>query len=254
MAGHGHTHAGHSHGAHSHGSHGHGSHGHGGHAHGGHGHVPKNFGRAFAIGIALNAAFVVIEAGYGYSSNAMSLVADAGHNLSDVLGLVAAWIATRLVERRASARFTYGYRGSSILAALFNAVFLLIAMGAVIWEAIVRLLHPEPVAGATVMVVAAVGIAVNGLTAWLFSKGAEGDINIRGAFLHMMADAAVSAGVGDRGPDHPLDGARMDRSPGQPRHRGPRRLGDLGPPARQRGDVAGRRAAGDLPRSRGRVS
>ncbi|MCB4801732.1 cobalt-zinc-cadmium efflux system protein [Methylobacterium brachiatum] len=175
-----------------------GGHAHGGHAHGGHGghvHAPKNFGPAFAIGIVLNTGFVVVEAAYGYLSNSMSLVADAGHNLSDVLGLAAAWIAAILVRRRASARFTYGYRGSSILAALFNAVFLLVAMGAVIWEALVRLVHPEPVVGTIVMVVAAVGILVNGVTAWLFASGAKGDINIRGAFLHMVADAAVSAGV-----------------------------------------------------------
>lgn len=188
MAGHDHAYGGHGHGAHGHVGHSHGG-------HGGHAHVPKNFGPAFAIGIALNTAFVLIEAGYGYASHSMALVADAGHNLSDVLGLAAAWIATVLVRRRASARFTYGYRGSSILAALFNAAFLLVAMGAVIWEALVRLAHPEPVAGATVMAVAAVGILVNGLTAWLFVGGAKGDINIRGAFLHMAADAAVSAGV-----------------------------------------------------------
>ena len=188
MAGHDHAHGGHAHGGRAHGGHAHGG-------PGGHAHVPKSFGPAFAIGIALNTAFVVIEAGYGYASHSMSLVADAGHNLSDVLGLAAAWIATVLVRRRAGARFTYGYRGSSILAALFNAVFLLVAMGAVIWEALVRLAHPEPVAGTTVMVVAAVGILVNGLTAWLFAGGAEGDVNIRGAFLHMAADAAVSAGV-----------------------------------------------------------
>jgi len=196
LAGHDHSHGGH--GGHSHGSHSHGSHSHGGHSHGGHGghaHVPKDFGPAFAIGIALNTVFVVVEAIYGYLSNSMSLVADAGHNLSDVLGLLAAWAAAILVRRQATARFTYGYRSSSILAALFNAVFLLIAMGAVIWEALVRLAHPEPVAGTTVMVVAAIGILVNGLTAWLFASGAKGDINIRGAFLHMAADAAVSAGV-----------------------------------------------------------
>ena len=176
---------------HSHGSHSHGGHG----GHGGHAHAPKNFGPAFAIGIVLNTGFVVVEAAYGYLSNSMSLMADAGHNLSDVLGLGAAWIAAILVRRRASARFTYGYRGSSILAALFNAVFLLIAMGAVIWEALVRLVHPEPVAGTIVMVVAAIGILINGVTAWLFASGAKGDINIRGAFLHMAADAAISAGV-----------------------------------------------------------
>ncbi|MCJ2061192.1 cation diffusion facilitator family transporter [Methylobacterium sp. J-088] len=196
MAGHDHSHGGH--GGHSHDGHSHGGHSHAGHSHGGHGghvHVPKNFGPAFAIGIALNTVFVVVEAIYGYLSNSMSLVADAGHNLSDVLGLAAAWVAAILVRRQATARFTYGYRSSSILAALFNAVFLLIAMGAVIWEALVRLAHPEPVAGTTVMVVAAIGILVNGLTAWLFASGAKGDINIRGAFLHMAADAAVSAGV-----------------------------------------------------------
>ncbi|MFC6789354.1 cation diffusion facilitator family transporter [Methylobacterium komagatae] len=186
MAGHDHSHGSH---GHSHGSHSHAGHG------GGHSHAPKHFGTAFAIGIALNTVFVVVEAGYGYAANAMSLVADAGHNLSDVLGLLAAWIASVLVRRQRTARFTYGMRGSSILAALFNAVFLLIAMGAVIWEAILRLSNPEPVAGVTVMVVAAIGILVNGLTAWLFVSGAKDDINIRGAFLHMAADAAVSAGV-----------------------------------------------------------
>ena len=190
MAGHDHHdgHTGHSHG-------GHGGHSHGGHGHSGHAHVPKDFGTAFAIGIGLNTAFVVVEAAYGYVSNSVSLVADAGHNLSDVLGLVAAWVASVLVKRAASARYTYGYRGSSILAALLNAVFLLIAMGAVIWEAASRLVHPEPVAGATVMAVAGVGILVNGATAWLFAGGAKGDINLRGAYLHMAADAAVSAGV-----------------------------------------------------------
>lgn len=182
---HGHDHAGH---AHSHAQ---------GHGHGGHGHVhaPKNFGPAFAIGIALNLGFVGIEALYGWLSNSMALVADAGHNLSDVLGLVAAWIATVLVKRAPSARFTYGLRGSSILAALFNAVVLLVATGGIIVEAVRRLLEPEPVAGTTVMVVAGIGILINGFTAWLFASGAKGDINIRGAYLHMMADAAVSAGV-----------------------------------------------------------
>ncbi len=204
----------HDHGAHDHADHGAGheaparrhSHGHGhghGHSHGGagqghgHGHVhaPASFGTAFALGIGLNTAFVLIEAGYGWASNSMSLVADAGHNLSDVLGLAVAWTASVLVRRRPSARFTYGLRGSSILAALFNGVFLLVAVGAILWEAAWRLVHPEPVAGVTVMVVAGIGILINGLTAWLFASGAKGDINIRGAFLHMAADAAVSAGV-----------------------------------------------------------
>lgn len=181
-----HAHHGHDH-AHHHDEHGHG--------HGGHSHAPKDFGRAFAIGIALNVGFVVIEAGYGWASNSMALVADAGHNLSDVLGLAAAWIASVLVKRRPSARFTYGLRGSSILAALFNAVFLLIATGAIMLEAVQRFLDPAPVAGVTVMVVAGIGIAVNGFTAWLFASGGRTDINIRGAYLHMLADAAVSAGV-----------------------------------------------------------
>lgn len=181
-AGHGHSHGGHSHG--------------GGLAHGGHAHAPATFGRAFAIGISLNIAFVVIEAIYGFASESMALVADAGHNLSDVLGLLVAWIASVLVKRAPTARFTYGLRGSSILAALFNAVFLLVATGAIAWEAVARLIAPEPqpVAGLTVMVVAGLGILVNGVTAWLFASGSQ-DINIRGAYLHMLADAAVSAGV-----------------------------------------------------------
>ncbi|WP_375465655.1 cation diffusion facilitator family transporter [uncultured Methylobacterium sp.] len=181
MAGHDHhDHCGHDHG----------------HAHGhGHVHAPKDFGRAFAIGILLNAGFVILEAGYGFAANAMSLVADAGHNLSDVLGLLVAWTAAVLAKRRATARFTYGLRGASILAALLNAVLLLLATGAILWEALVRLRHPEPVAGVSVMVVAGLGILVNGATAWLFMAGAKGDLNVRGAYLHMAADAAVSAGV-----------------------------------------------------------
>lgn len=169
-------------------------HEHGPHGHG-HSHAPASFGRAFAVGILLNTGFVVIEATYGWLVNSMALVADAGHNLSDVLGLVVAWIASVLVKRRASARFTYGLRGSSILAALFNAVFLLIATGGIIVEALRRFAEPAPVAGVTVMVVAGIGILINGVTAWLFASGKGRDINIRGAYLHMVADAAVSAGV-----------------------------------------------------------
>lgn len=174
-------------------------HGHDGehtHDHGhAHAHAPANFGTAFAVGIALDLAFVLIEGGFGIASNSMALLADAGHNLSDVLGLLVAWIATVLVKRPPSKQFTYGLRGSSILAALFNAIFLLMAVGAIAWEAIQRLAAPEPVAGKTVMIVAAIGIAVNGLTAWLFASGAKDDINIRGACLHMAADATVSVGV-----------------------------------------------------------
>jgi cobalt-zinc-cadmium efflux system protein len=166
------------------------------HAHG-HVHLPATFGRAFAIGIALNLGFVIVEAGYGIVANSMALLADAGHNLSDVLGLCVAWLATVLARRRPSARFTYGFRASSILAALFNAAFLLVAVGAIAWEAVLRLADPSGVeiAAPTVMAVAAVGIAINGATAWLFARGRERDLNIRGAYLHMLADAAISAGV-----------------------------------------------------------
>jgi cobalt-zinc-cadmium efflux system protein len=176
----------HQHHDHSHDHHRHGS---------GHSHAPANFGQAFAIGIGLNLVFVVVEFGYGVVANSMALMADAGHNLSDVLGLVVAWIASALAKRPPSSRYTYGLGGSSILAALFNAVFLLVALGAVAWEAILRLFHPEPVATGTVMIVAAIGILINSVTAWLFASGRKGDINIRGAFMHMVADAAVSAGV-----------------------------------------------------------
>jgi cobalt-zinc-cadmium efflux system protein len=174
-------------------SHDYGEHGHGHDA--GHAHAPANFGTAFAIGVALNAGFVVIEVVYGFLSNSVALFADAGHNLGDVLGLLVAWIASVLVQRAPSARFTYGLRGSSILAALFNAIFLLLTVGGISWEAIQRLGHPEPVSGKTVMIVAATGILVNGVTAWLFASGRKGDLNLRGAFAHMAADAVVSAGV-----------------------------------------------------------
>jgi cobalt-zinc-cadmium efflux system protein len=166
------------------------------HSHGpGHARAPANFGRAFAIGIALNLTFVAVELVYGVLANSMALIADAGHNLSDVLGLAVAWIASVLTRRPPSPRLTYGLGGSSIVAALFNAVLLLVAVGAIAWEAILRLFEPEPVASGTVMIVAAVGIVINGVTAWLFASGRKGDLNIRGAFLHMVADAAVSAGV-----------------------------------------------------------
>jgi cobalt-zinc-cadmium efflux system protein len=164
------------------------------HAHGrGHGHAPS-FGRAFAVGVALNLVFVIAEAIFGILSNSVALLADAGHNVSDVLALAVAWLASELVKRAPTARFTYGLRGSSILAALFNAVFLLVIVGAISWEAIRRLGAPEPVDGKTVMIVAAVGIAVNAVTAWMFAGG-KGDINVRGAFVHMASDALVSAGV-----------------------------------------------------------
>ena len=172
--------------AHSHDHHDHG------HAHS---HAPAEYGRAFAIGIILNLGFVIIEAGAGWISGSIALIADAGHNLSDVLGLVMAWAAFTLSKRPASARFTYGLRGSSILAALFNAILLLIASGAITLGAIQRFLRPAPVEADVMMVVAAIGIAINLGTALLFLRGRHDDLNIRGAFLHMAADAAVSAGV-----------------------------------------------------------
>lgn len=164
------------------------------HAHA-HAHAPASYGKAFAIGIGLNTAFVGIEAVYGFLANSVALLADAGHNLSDVLSLVVAWAASELAKRPPSARYTYGLRASSILAAMFNALFLLVTVGAISWEAILRFGAPEPIAGKTVMAVAAVGILINGATAWLFASGSKGDINLRGAFLHMAADALVSVGV-----------------------------------------------------------
>jgi len=171
------------------------AHGHS-HSHGhGHSHAPASFGRAFAVGITLNLAFVAVEAIYGVIAGSMALVADAGHNLSDVLGLVIAWVASVLAARPPSARYTYGFKSSSILAALGNAAFLLAALGAILVETIRRLVDPEPVAGGPVMIVAAIGIVINTVTALMFMRGRHSDINIRGAYLHMMADAAVSAGV-----------------------------------------------------------
>ena len=163
--------------------------------HHGHSHAPKNFGRAFAIGTSLNLAYVVVQALFGIYAHSLALLADAGHNLGDVLGLLLAWGAMRLAQSRPTLRRTYGLRRSSILAALANAVFLLLAVGGITWEAIRRLGNPGEVAGATVIWVAAIGMAVNTATALLFVSGRKGDLNIRGAFLHMAADAAVSAGV-----------------------------------------------------------
>lgn len=160
-----------------------------------HAHGPANYDRAFLIGIALNLAFVAVEATFGLLSHSLALVADAGHNLSDVLGLVLAWGAAILARRLPTTRRTYGLRRASVLAALFNGVFLLVAIGAIAWEAVRRFSDPGPVAGGTVIVVAAIGIVINTATALLFVAGRKGDLNIRGAFLHMAADAGVSLGV-----------------------------------------------------------
>ena len=160
-----------------------------------HDHAPLSFNRAFGIGIALNLGFVAVEASFGVLANSVALFADAGHNLSDVLGLVLAWGAAHLSTRLPTQHRTYGYKKSSILASLMNAVVLLIAVGAIAWEALRRLGHPEPVASGTILWVAAIGIAINMGTALLFMSGRHRDLNIKGAFLHMAADAAVSLGV-----------------------------------------------------------
>ncbi len=164
-----------------------------GHAH--HHHHPPNFGRAFAIGIALNLAFVVVEVVYGVLADSLALLADAGHNFGDVLGLLVAWGATRLSKWQPTTKHTYGFRRSSVLAALANAIFLLIAIGAIAWEAIRRFHAPVPIHAPTIVAVATVGIVINAATALLFLAGRKADLNVRGAFLHMVADAAISAGV-----------------------------------------------------------
>jgi cobalt-zinc-cadmium efflux system protein len=161
----------------------------------GHAHAPVSFGTAFAIGITLNVGFVVAEVVFGFLANSMSLMADAGHNLSDVLGLVLAWAAATMAKKAPSPRFTYGLKKAPILAALANSLLLLIAIGAIGAEAVRRLLHPAVTEGGTVTIVAAAGIVVNGLTALLFARGRGRDINIRGAYLHMAADALVSMAV-----------------------------------------------------------
>ncbi|WP_028226765.1 cation diffusion facilitator family transporter [Paraburkholderia ferrariae] len=196
--GHGHSHGhdheqghDHDHGPQAHADHSHG-HGHGHHHH----HAPvAGQGRAFALAVALNVTIVVVQAVYGVLAHSTALLADAGHNLSDVLGLLLAWGAIWLTKRRPSARFTFGFGSSSILASLANAALLLVACGVIIAEAIGRLVSPAPVAGLDVFVVALIGMVVNGFSAWLFMRGSKDDLNVRGAFMHMAADAGVSAAV-----------------------------------------------------------
>jgi cobalt-zinc-cadmium efflux system protein len=174
---------------HDHGHH----HGHGhGHAHS---HAPSTFGTAFAIATVLNIALVLIQAAYGVLAHSMALLADAGHNAGDVLALILAWGSHILSRRHPTERYTYGFRFSSIMAALINAMILLVVTGAIAWAAIERFFDPQPVAGATVMVVAALAIVINGAAAAMLSRGHAGDLNVHGAFLHLVADAAVSAGV-----------------------------------------------------------
>ena len=160
-----------------------------------HDHHHADFGRAFAIGISLNLIFVAVEVVYGLKANSTALLSDAGHNLSDVLGLAIAWGGAKLAARPPTKRYTWGLRSSSILAAMANGLLLMVALGAIALEALQRIADPQPVAGPVMMAVAAVGIVINGVTALLFARGRKGDINIRGAFLHMVGDAAVSAAV-----------------------------------------------------------
>lgn len=195
-----HDHADHDHHDHDHHDHGPGhahghDHGHHHHGPGGHSHAPKDFGRAFAIGAALNIGFVIAETVAGLMTHSLALLADAGHNLSDVLGLFMAWGAVILAKRAPTGRRTYGLRKGTILASLTNAVVLLVAVGAIAWEAVRRFADPQPIETGPVMIVAAIGIVINTATALMFMRGSKDDLNIRGAFLHMAADAGVSAGV-----------------------------------------------------------
>jgi cobalt-zinc-cadmium efflux system protein len=180
-----------------HADHDHVHHDHAGGAHVGHGHshAPASFGHAFAIAAGLNIALVAAQIVFGVVAHSVALIADAGHNFGDVLGLLLAWGAHGMEQWRPTKRYTYGFRSASILAALFNGLILVMATGAIAWEAIRRLFEPGPVGGTTVMIVAAIGIAVNGLSAWLLMAGRRHDLNIRGAFLHMVGDAAISLGV-----------------------------------------------------------
>ncbi|OPL14572.1 MAG: cobalt transporter [delta proteobacterium ML8_D] len=160
-----------------------------------HRHHTANYNRAFAVGVLLNIVFVAIETGYGVVAGSLALIADAGHNLSDVLSLLLAWGASWLATKSATEKRTYGFRKTTIMASLTNAVVLLVALGGITWEGIGRLFEPKPVEAVTVIVVAAIGVAVNAITAWLFISGQKEDLNIRGAYLHMAADAGVSLGV-----------------------------------------------------------
>jgi len=157
--------------------------------------VAQDFNRIFAIGVALNVAYVLAQVVFGILGHSLALLADAGHNFGDVLGLVLAWVASHLVKRPATPRRTYGWRRTSIMAALLNAIFLLLAVGAITWEAVRRFLHGEIVDANTMIWVAAVGVLLNGVTAWLFVSGRKADLNLRAAFTHMAGDAALSAGV-----------------------------------------------------------
>ena len=171
------------------------SHSHSHHHHHGHEHEISDHSRAFLVGIVLNVAYVIVEGGAGFWVGSMALMADAGHNLSDVLSLLLAWGALAMSKTAPTSRRTYGFRKTTILASLTNAIVLLIAIGAIAWQAVLRFMHPSPVPGGTVVVVSGVGIVINTVTALLFMKGRHHDLNIKGAFMHMAADAGVSLGV-----------------------------------------------------------
>ncbi len=162
-----------------------------------HSHTPetRDFNKAFIIGIALNIIYIVVEVTYGILVDSLALIADAGHNLSDVLGLILAWAASYLVKKSATDKYTYGFKKSSVLAAFLNAMILLVAIGVIIWEAINRFSEPREIPGTTIMIVAGVGVVINAVTAWLFFSGRKHDLNIKGAFMHMAADAGISLGV-----------------------------------------------------------
>jgi cobalt-zinc-cadmium efflux system protein len=164
------------------------------HSHG-HSHAPRDFTSAFFLGVLLNIGFIIAEVIYGLQANSLALLADAGHNVSDVLGLCMAWGAAVLAKRLPSERFTYGMRSSSILASLANAILLLVVVGGIGWESMMRMIHPEPAASLTMIYVAALGVFINGATAWFFMAGRHDDLNIRGAYLHMAGDAVISLGV-----------------------------------------------------------
>jgi cobalt-zinc-cadmium efflux system protein len=186
------AHSGHSHAGHSHSGHSHGPHSHAGHAH----HLAShNFGRIFAIATMLNLGLVVLQVVYGVLAHSVALLADAGHNFGDAIGLLLAWGAHAAGRLPPTRRYTYGFGSASILAALLNSVILLVATGAIAWEAVQRFFEPGEVAGVTVMVVAGAGIICNGVSALLLAAGSKGDLNVRGAFLHMVADGVVSLGV-----------------------------------------------------------
>lgn len=165
------------------------------HEHHHHDHTVTSLNKAFILGIVLNVAFVVVEFAVGLYYGSMGLLSDAGHNLSDVASLLLAMLAFRLAQAHATPRYTYGYKKSTVLISLLNSVILLVAVGVIVAESVGRMLHPAPVEGGAIAWTAGVGVVINGFTAWLFMKDKDKDLNVKGAYLHMAADALVSVGV-----------------------------------------------------------